>query len=490
MTVDYHRKIAPVKWTVVNLLLTLRLLTLIVSLSFVTSTQAADRTYGPVKQNDFLSKIVNRSYGNSSLSKDQIMVAILRSNPESFKGGNIHYLRQAVTLVLPNDDEIASIPAKEASALIAEHLVFFKRGVTGKLVNKPLALSTAGNSTTGTSASGKDAEPVKDSPAHEKATAELPSKIRIEVRKEKQEKENNYKHVIALERISNQQNNALRTLDEHIRLLEDQLQVDSQEDKAKVPPVKSSDDVLDEKTESSEVAKHAEVAGSDDAYAESAISSLEKKLSETENSNDDENKGGVVANERDTERGGIQTTPVAPDINDALAFENTNSTIQQPMGQDSTSSLVSTLKSMDKSKIFALMGAFVLGLFAFSYFFFGRNSQQKSTVVTTPLRKEKFTETVGSPLQIPDAESLLNPVIRTKASDTSINENRPSSVANAGEFEEGADSDTQEAELKINMARAYMDMSYIDASKEILNEVIRDGSKEQKETAQQMLSML
>ena len=53
-----------------------------------------------------------------TVSLDQMLVAMLRSNPDAFIGGNIHRLKSGAVLDLPGADTAGSIPASEASQTI------------------------------------------------------------------------------------------------------------------------------------------------------------------------------------------------------------------------------------------------------------------------------------------------------------------------------------------------------------------------------------
>jgi FimV-like protein len=95
-------------------------------------------SYGPVTSSDTLGQIVSRHYSGSELSSQQIMIGILRANPESFIGGNIHFLLRGSTLQLPSENRISTIKKNDAIKIINEHLQYFKRGKTGNLTIAPL----------------------------------------------------------------------------------------------------------------------------------------------------------------------------------------------------------------------------------------------------------------------------------------------------------------------------------------------------------------
>ncbi len=437
---------------------------------FVISSSFANRTYGPVQAKDFLIKIVNKSYPNSTLAKDQIMVAILRTNPEAFRGGNIHFLKQSVILNLPNENDIASIAKTEASALVAEHLVFFKKGKTGNFVNKPLLTTSTVDSS---QPSSQAAEPASSTatlstPA---TTSSVPTKIKIEIRKQQQTQDNKFKQVESLEKISTQQNKTLHSLDEQIRVLEDQLKQDSDDKKQ----ASATNQTVSEEP----AVEPAETKSNEDETAENAISSLQSILSEQKE--ETEQKKEPEQSEPATETKTEQLTEIAA--------SNAKKTVHEaPLGKATSegisatavgtqNSSATTPPSENPNKI-ALLSAFVLGLFALGYFFLGRKRQQQTIPETRSFDTSPTDIATDTIVEIPKQDSLLNPVIKEQSS------------SQQGNSRVSTKNDVEDSEIKINMARAYMDMGYIDAAKESLEEVLEEGTTEQKDTAQQMLRML
>ncbi|HIO91593.1 MAG TPA: hypothetical protein EYG68_01970 [Leucothrix mucor] len=112
---------------------------LVIPASYAENQGNAEKvTYGPVKGSDTLGKIVSRNYSGSSLSPQQIMTGILRANPDAFIGGNIHFLLRDSTLQLPNEKLIATINKEKAVQTIKEHYRYFKQGKTGNFKILPL----------------------------------------------------------------------------------------------------------------------------------------------------------------------------------------------------------------------------------------------------------------------------------------------------------------------------------------------------------------
>ncbi|MCK5812919.1 MAG: hypothetical protein KAH03_01620 [Cocleimonas sp.] len=106
-----------------------------VSLAFIaSSTKAiADPLNKTAIAKGTLSGIVHKNYPNTKLSKAQIMIAILAANPSAFRGGNINFMSRDVELSLPDEAMIASIPEANATSLLVQHNRFYQKGKTGNL---------------------------------------------------------------------------------------------------------------------------------------------------------------------------------------------------------------------------------------------------------------------------------------------------------------------------------------------------------------------
>ena len=466
MSVQNYPAITTFKQIVTPVFFALSLMLLIFSNSF------ADRNYGPVKINDFLGKIVSKSYTNSSLTKDQIMVAILRKNPAAFRGGNIHFLRRDMNLILPDESYISQIPSDEASALVAEHLAFFKQGKTGNFD----ALSNSKTSKNEEAVTTDTNTTVHKKSIKESSTtpAEIPTKIKIDIRKQTQEQANKLKHVKSLETIRDQQNKTLHSLDEQIRILEDQLEQDNKtadkknttidqqkpDDSSETKEVPVETIPKQKNSSASDLETHK--ATEEDSTADNAISSLEAMIGSTPTVD----SAHIDDKKPTTDEAPVNTSSIIEkpeEVKPQTSLENT------PVEKKTSSDITKNTKTI------ILLTTLILGLSALGYFFF-RQKTQESTIVDTPFEKPTSKPSLKKTVDIPSQENLLNPVIKSKPSIS-----KPVKDASANE---------QDSEIKINMARAYMDMGYIDAARESLEEVLTEGTEEQKNTVQQMLSML
>lgn len=79
---------------------------------------AASGELGPVGAGDTLWSLARSARTDDSVSIQQMMLAILRQNPEAFRNGNVNMLRRGAVLHVPDDAAIRSVSAKEAAAEI------------------------------------------------------------------------------------------------------------------------------------------------------------------------------------------------------------------------------------------------------------------------------------------------------------------------------------------------------------------------------------
>jgi FimV-like protein len=79
------------------------------------------QTYGPVRPGETLWQIARRAYPGASLSRDQVMLALLEANPGAFEAPcNVNgVLRIGALLVLPDPARVAAIDAESARRTVA-----------------------------------------------------------------------------------------------------------------------------------------------------------------------------------------------------------------------------------------------------------------------------------------------------------------------------------------------------------------------------------
>jgi pilus assembly protein FimV len=74
--------------------------------------------FGPVAPGETLFGIANTLRPDPAVTVNQMMLALLRANPEAFEGENINQLKQGSVLRVPRQDEVTSISEAEAAALV------------------------------------------------------------------------------------------------------------------------------------------------------------------------------------------------------------------------------------------------------------------------------------------------------------------------------------------------------------------------------------
>lgn len=80
----------------------------------VASAPATD-SYGPIRRNETLWNIAKRLRPDSSVSMNQMMLALQRTNPRAFINNNINNLKAGAVLAIPERDEILAVQASEAT---------------------------------------------------------------------------------------------------------------------------------------------------------------------------------------------------------------------------------------------------------------------------------------------------------------------------------------------------------------------------------------
>ena len=78
--------------------------------------------YGPVKQGETLSTIVDKLDLPGGYSLDQTMLALLRTNPDAFLGDDVNRLKRGSVLRVPGSAEIGTVSADEAALVVREQM--------------------------------------------------------------------------------------------------------------------------------------------------------------------------------------------------------------------------------------------------------------------------------------------------------------------------------------------------------------------------------
>ncbi len=85
--------------------------------------------YGPTDSSDTLWSIASQVRPDSSVSVQQMMMALLRANPDAFINGNINGLKRGQILTIPSSDEIDSLSSQEAISEVSAQNSSWSGGV-------------------------------------------------------------------------------------------------------------------------------------------------------------------------------------------------------------------------------------------------------------------------------------------------------------------------------------------------------------------------
>lgn len=120
-------------------------------------------SYGPVARDATLWSIAQELQElGGGYSVEQIMMALLRDNPEAFYNGNVNELKAGYVLRI---DDPATVGAISRAAAVAEYRrqaeqwMDAKRGVAGRIADRPMGAGTAASEAAPAMASGADAGP-------------------------------------------------------------------------------------------------------------------------------------------------------------------------------------------------------------------------------------------------------------------------------------------------------------------------------------------
>lgn len=135
---------------------------------------------------DNLWDIAGKVARQAGVGRQQVMVAVLRRNPDAFVKGNIHRLRQGVPLVLPSLGELKAEDRAASVALVGAHLAALKSGATlpalpaagapvAAVVTPPPVAASAPAPVPASAPASVPAAPVVQAPAPEPMPASAPA---------------------------------------------------------------------------------------------------------------------------------------------------------------------------------------------------------------------------------------------------------------------------------------------------------------------------
>ena len=108
------------------------------SSSAARAAMASPGSYGPTVPGDTLWEIALRARSDRSLTVQQVMMALLRANPDAFFQDNINALKAGAVLNIPDASAIAAVSRPEAVALTGRHWALWEQyrghvaGTTGR----------------------------------------------------------------------------------------------------------------------------------------------------------------------------------------------------------------------------------------------------------------------------------------------------------------------------------------------------------------------
>lgn len=120
------------------------------------TVQRGDTAYG-----------IASSHAAEGVSLDQMLVAMLRANPQAFIGGNVNRMRAGVVLNLPSAEQAAATPRKAARrAVLAQTRDFnaFRRGVAQRSGATRVASAASGSATGSVQPQVQESRPAAASP--------------------------------------------------------------------------------------------------------------------------------------------------------------------------------------------------------------------------------------------------------------------------------------------------------------------------------------
>lgn len=135
---------------------------------------------------DNLWDIAGKVARQAGVGRQQVMVAVLRRNPDAFVKGNIHRLRQGVPLVLPSLGELKAEDRAASVALVEAHLAALKSGAAlpvlpaagapvAAVVTPPPVAASAPAPVPASAPASVPAAPVVQAPAPEPMPASAPA---------------------------------------------------------------------------------------------------------------------------------------------------------------------------------------------------------------------------------------------------------------------------------------------------------------------------
>ena len=402
-------------------------------LSGVNTSVAKEREW-VIKSNDTLSKIVERYYP-SIRNKKAVIRAIVQDNPNAFRRGNAHDLILGKVLILPEPDRFKNTTTKAETDSTASD--------ASKVV-EPVAVVEPVNEAPETVAESTSAE----APATNKSASNVPSNVKEKI----DELEEGRKELEETLKLVEEENASLQSMvgkyeeqkhaqDAQIAKLEDQVKqleanlknTDSTKAVTPTPAVTPVVPVTAVSEDSAAISKQL-------AEKERVTETLKTQLAETKRQND------------------------------AL--------------QEELQTKITTMESNSSNNLPWIISA-LLALVMLPLLWLLKQKMQALPTVSVAnqaLKKEPVAKPVTQAAAPKVADSLPTATIATPTATVTP-------VVSNARADDHSD-DNLEADIKLDMARAYMDLRNASAAAEILQDVLVEGGARQRQEAREILSFI
>lgn len=126
---------------------------------------ASPTTYGPVRSSETLWVIAGKVQADAAVSRNRTMIALLKANPDAFRGGNINLLRKGALLTIPTPEEIAAVSEQEARTAVRRQMEQWRKGRAPVVAAAPTDSRVAQRPEQVQPAAAPDPAPVEPAPA-------------------------------------------------------------------------------------------------------------------------------------------------------------------------------------------------------------------------------------------------------------------------------------------------------------------------------------
>jgi FimV-like protein len=402
-------------------------------LSGVNTSVAKEREW-VIKSNDTLSKIVERYYP-SIRNKKAVIRAIVQDNPNAFRRGNAHDLILGKVLILPEPDRFKNTTTKAETDSTASD--------ASKVV-EPVAVVEPVNEAPETVAESTSAE----APATNKSASNVPSNVKEKI----DELEEGRKELEETLKLVEEENASLQSMvgkyeeqkhaqDAQIAKLEDQV-------KQLEANLKNTDSTK-AVTPAPAVAPVAPVAAANEDSA-----AISKQLAEKER------------------------------VTETLKTQLAETKRQNDALQEELQTKITTMESNSSNNLPWIISA-LLALVMLPLLWLLKQKMQALPTVSVAnqtLKKEPVAKPVTQAAAPKVADSLPTATIATPTATVTP-------VVSNARADDHSD-DNLEADIKLDMARAYMDLRNASAAAEILQDVLVEGGARQRQEAREILSFI